>query len=1403
MTVDELKKALLSSVLDAGITHDMIFSQFMHLMGVVESRKMTRTLKERPSGLAIWSICYPGYWYTKCHTQIFRKAEPTMSRPRAEGREYPCSKTNSVEKTSTSVERGVACKVDLKVLKAIQNLRDADDKSDHGIVQYAMDRFQAEMDSMIFNLNQSFTRGTVDAVLHHLCNMAIDVHMKTTLKNFTEMGGTREFVMSKDRVAQATASFYSKSNGSIGQLNKTTTKAFTSTLVQAFALVDSTSLNSPYDKTTSGLLDDAVKSGDGVSGKKLREDDPALVGVLIVGAKTMAALMDQSKLLKPVTLLQDAREIKVAFEPRDYVVGVSTEWILPAEEKDKDTLNRMLSQNPNVCMDQEMLKRVIRGDRVGTIKTCAAQLMTLPNGNKVVVDTVRDIYEDVNKVKNHLLEGTITLSTATVLGSVTGLPKDDAPPMKIGLTCLGEDKKKVTWITYGHAMSQLCCKKMFDNKSIEISLRKTKPQTPFPYDDRATNHYSELYTGVSPLQRLPTVNAGYGLDRNVVDHTALRDWYKASSPGWASQTSLELSPAFRFYVVDSTIERGREHPWKEIYAGKDEAVRSHTRVTGVVRGYPVHVQGNIPIAYTGVELRRGQAHQLMKVCGEKKRGDVESSLHLWKRSLNPHIYPKFFYLFETILTERYASVDTLITQLVDEVDEWSMERIIFKLADIHFSKHKLLVFPASRMVLQAWAYCTKYVEVRVHINTIFDYVAKQRDGLMEMGARLKLPGDNDDIDVLGHLSPLTDPLTPSVICVNGRRTNIHCRDMPPNNNPRGFGAYSLHNVVRPQAEDENDWNQKFDATPPRPMSLAWRELQRNDGAFNPSEKDATFDKIFLNNIFAFTGCRVHAGFVSTNVQDGDVFDWIPTAPAFWEIPVPDDVNSTVPKDKKAAEGLVVAAVAPRRKILHTALMGTRDPPLLGAPRTAQYTNAFPDYIVGMVRKRVHTNRYSGDIRKLRECFIYRRGVLFLPTLNPQFFDHGDIQCNFIALDYRCSNPEILQKLVAPNTHPSFTRGAISDSAAGLAADDRFYCKTQHQYGPMFVRSVEQLNTDLSSDPILLSYAALALNLSVDPVAFRAYADDIHPGIGFTLLKTATYSVEHALAVSKNGIMVLSDPVVEKTEKDDSSTLTVDYLQKMGIMENCAGNAAMAIPNCIVTEQISGTTMTFDYTCKLGNSTIGDTRPTFDILAASIAHMPGIRMTTQQQRMYGSVPETMVHLIPCPCNVPPTYLEESRCPIGRDLAFAYTETADVKPEHRDAATSNIMADHSIPDTSAQKCSTWNPWGSLPGCVGRVLYQDASKELGFPAGFAQFYWPKMAANRTDIRNTVDAIKGKSNLYNTVSSARFSFPNTNQLVAFPEFSYTSNEAYVAFLKGSSVPHYLINDHRSPLRDIKLSSY
>ena len=851
-TTSQLKKELVYSVLDAGITEDMMLSRLVDLVAVIESRKSTKTLKQRPGGLGMTMIRYPGYWITKEHKQIFRRWDPMMAIRPVEGRELPTTHMTFIEKTSHAAERGASCRFDLNVvrrLRAVLAETTESGKEDYGMGRHQVERFFAMVNAMTNNLNDSFYRGEIDEALQFAWKRAKDVTLRRVLRDFTEVGGVRDFVFENGKVARAVKEYYAGSNGSIGQLNKDH-NPFVSAVTWAANCVDSVCLASPYDKGTSDLLE---KGDSGV--KCLREDNELLRGVLIVGAQTLERL-HKNRLLKQMTLVQDVRHVVMDFSRKDYQIAAATEWVLPRAENERRQVavrQTLDMPDPYQTDDQNLMKKVVRGtidpdeNQVGT---CEASVMKLANGHLVVVDTLRDVYEDINRTKNHPLEGTITLSTATLLGAMAGT---DKPYMKIGMRDM--DDGGTTWLNYGHTMPLLCCKRMFDNLGVERQMNR--PQSTFPYDDYATAHYKNLKSENPANVRCPAVTGSYARinecgTRNHTDSPTLRDQRLASSCEWASDIALELHPFFRFFVTDRQVGKGEEYEWQELAGGKDDNMRGNIEKEGIVRAYPVHVQGNMPLAYTGDKLRRAQALQLMT--DPAGVASETAGLYMWRKSLNATIYPSFFYLLEIVLAEKHANAESVV-RAYKESDN-SLEHITMVLADTHWRDFKTLVFPAKRFLLEAWRATTECSEVRTHIDTIMMHVSKQSDILLGLSTRLTLPG----INVQEYLSPLTDWKSPVPVNMNGSYTNT-C--VLPAANPVGYEAqYYTHHIDNGNARYE--WRGYADAKASR-------------------FEDHVLDKVFFNNVLALTGGRVHTGYVTpgpdvpAQCTEAGRFQWIPLA----------------------------------------------------------------------------------------------------------------------------------------------------------------------------------------------------------------------------------------------------------------------------------------------------------------------------------------------------------------------------------------------------------------------------------------------------------------------------------------------------------------------------------------------
>lgn len=1338
-TALQLKKDLFRSVRDASVRNDMFFSDMVDLLRVVESRKTTKTFKERGFGIILNIIRYASLRNVKHHKQVFHRWHEIMAVKPVSGRDLPATGMTTIEKTSKSTQRGVSCTFDINVVDNLLPVLSQDpvqSANNFGMAKYASERFLNAVKNVTDTVNDALTRGAIDEVLRFSWETSVDVVLKSILQTYTDSGGIRELSKNQNAVAMAVKEYFVKSNQMIGRVNKDIKDFILTSVSLAVESTDCFPLTSARDDKTSPLLHNASKD----TTNALREDSRELKGVLVVGPETLKKM---SNILQPVTLFQDTRHISMKFTNQDYQTASRTEWILPSDER--ETLQKVTE---NITLDLRQLnkdtplsKTLIRGkidDSENAIGKCRASALLLPDGNLVVVDCVRDIYKDISKTKIDPLEGIMTLSTATMLGANTDNIINGEPNMQVGMQ---NNNGGMTWIKYEDAKSFLCCPKMFDNMCIDSHIRIND----FVYDQYATAHYDTLKTIYQSRQRYPPVRQEYGQNllksRNATDCKTLQNAALAKDTRYAKDVQLELHPSFQFYIVDDVVKQGRERPYKEVFR-RDEDHIKHVEKTGFIRGFPVFIQGNLPLAYTGKGLRIGQARQLMRLSDVSDT--VTESLQLWQSSLNTSTYPLYFYFLEQLLCHRCATKEIIV--LNAKTNRVGIEATAFKLADMYYNSCRLLAFSTKRMLLEAWQTLTNHAEVRRHLRNISTHIDKQCNVLLTLGKSTKAL----NVDVLNCLSPLTDTTTPVPINVSGRSSNV-CSG-PHHESVEGY-------EVQHQIAQERHQNYEDCDGPGKNKRYTWEEINHFNG--KSTYVNHVKDKVFFNNLLAFTGCRLHTGYVSlgamTDYETQRVLDWLPLAPVFWDVEPMDD--------KKELVQSVMAQIIQFQKDLNTAEIERVDQ---------------SDNYVYRVTKNVAKHLYRGPNCKLHQCYM-PNGVLFLPNVDPGAFGHNThFKFDMVYVDPRCANPKIPDMYgVDRGVDESFV-GSNATSAAEVPPDVRFYCQTQHNYGFRFVRAMENLS-DIENVSIK-SYAGLALNLSFDPVAFSAYADKIHPGVAFTLLTTKSYQVEHAIFLAKNGLMMMYDPVVEQQRTDNNVNINMNFIHYLAVIENTASDPCVSIPNCTVVKQVSDCPRVIDYNTRLGNATIGDNRKVFKDLVKCLT--PG-SIKHHNSKQFGSCPESSIELLPCPANTPLSVVEQNRNPMGRDVSNIYVSSHDQYKE--------VRKNHEVNDTF--NLSTYNPWGSLPDSLGQRMYSNQERE-----GFSQYCEPRQALMQQDILNVMIYISSFTEKKSNIAMTRSTNPSYNQCVAFPQRSYGSEKDFIQSIKMNEVPDYLISDENSPLKGIKV---
>nr|QOE74721.1 major capsid protein [Elephant endotheliotropic herpesvirus 1A]QOE74957.1 major capsid protein [Elephant endotheliotropic herpesvirus 1A] len=223
---------------------------------------------------------------------------------------------------------------------------------------------------------------------------------------------------------------------------------------------------------------------------------------------------------------------------------------------------------------------------------------------------------------------------------------------------------------------------------------------------------------------------------------------------------------------------------------------------------------------------------------------------------------------------------------------------------------------------------------------------------------------------------------------------------------------------------------------------------------------------------------------------------------------------------------------------------------------------------------------------------------------------------------------------------------------------------------------------------------------------------IHPGFAVTLVRTDLFDVERILYSSKSSMsVIIGDPYVYK-EKTDIHT-TYHITQDISTVDMGMGYSAVTCP-AYLRRIVSDMGATLQDLFKVfpvasfGNDELDEWIRThtggthvslFDPNTIDILTFGQVNVNEQPGILIGQ--KAVVECVVTPVTAPLHYFKIPNNPRGRASC-----TLAIDPERKQDLF-RVIYDHSIPDAQSF-LSTANPWGSIWGSIGDVMYNEFHRE-----------------------------------------------------------------------------------------------
>lgn len=1313
---------------------------------------------ERPVGTCLNVTVYPELHLLPKITEKFIVDKPFRAKKAEPTKLAPTAKSIEITKSAETVVLAASYVFSADLLADMSNIL-SNVGSDKGISRHSIQSFLKSYCHQHKCVCESFLMGTIGEYIRFLKRTAEDFFVKEIFIAGKEEYTSRVLMSDENKLAEILQNYAEAKNRCTGIVNENPSHIF-ALIRKALELVSSIPLIRTETNTADMKVPDIIT-----------EDDDRVAGVLIVGGG-----MRQFLPTKKMKLVRDVRRSVVEFTPQDYQSAMETKWIISdtdeysqrqkrAAESCKDTLTgdhprfliKTVVKAKESAYTADIIPTTHKTENTSTIVTDVDYLDV--DGKYVIVDCLDDVFtktDDTTPMRDKL-----TLVQSTVLGSTGAMRIEDPKRNRLPSSICLHDGRKVTCVSYQDTMGMLTNSKFFDNRSLSQKLNKCLLEGKLKVDALKRIHYSpadtfcyqEMACSEPPHTRVPGMGK-LPYQGNRCSYLGSLSYDASCSPTYSDYTMLEVSPVFDFFLTKRKSGGDDQVPnWKEKFdLLKDEKDTTHDDIkTFQIRGFPRRLQGNMPICYTGESLWFGQAHQLLTLFGEAEKNE---SVTLWKNSLQCSVYWFELYAVQFILCGLYKNQGEMVNASKKKTDKYSfsVERYYFAIADSYFDETGLLAFPQNLACLQAWATVSQYQTVKRNVSEIVRFVSKIADGLMSCFTRSNSLGNT--IDVLTHLSPITDANVPTPVNIRGAETNM-CFS----------SSVSTSRTCERLMSENNDGSSVY----------TWKTKEFPNKSEN--FRDSVIDKVFLSCLCSMT--ELHAGYLNQSEMrqsyDKREFFLIKNDKL---LHLSED-TADLKKEREARYKMVCDHVL-------ESLKGVEEKSSI-----YRVNSTCPD---SMHNENVLSSSYT--------CLT--NGILFLPaTIKNQWGHINDCSSlvNFVYLEPRIASPRVPFIICSgiDNSETGFVGLGGNENAVYEHPDCRFYTSTQHDYQPASLLTQQAISLAfLTNSPVLAIYSSIVTQLRLDPVAFAAYADKINPPFSFVVLRTSTYVTEHAYYVAKKGSNVFTAPENQVKAVPDNNCMNVQVHKRMAFIDNSPGSAAVCLPNVFVRGRLtSDDCFVRDYNkmpCHQTSRHYIDEREIF----SKLKRLSCIRTAgCLPQKSVGCPSYTILDILPCPCPIDPFKFEAPVCPLGRNLAYAF-----VNHEKQDSL--RAFFDHSIPDCNG--LSTFNPWGSHEVCLGRLYYADNLAPSVTHEGFFPFYQSISSDNnRVDLSKFVAELKSKcktqSSPYFTSDKKKCQTPSTLFLLSYPQHSYTEGAKEAA--ERHELTNYLIRDFHSPLAGVELPKY
>nr|P17887.3 RecName: Full=Major capsid protein; Short=MCP [Human herpesvirus 6 (strain Uganda-1102)]AAA51531.1 major capsid protein [Human betaherpesvirus 6A]AAA65567.1 major capsid protein [Human betaherpesvirus 6A] len=310
---------------------------------------------------------------------------------------------------------------------------------------------------------------------------------------------------------------------------------------------------------------------------------------------------------------------------------------------------------------------------------------------------------------------------------------------------------------------------------------------------------------------------------------------------------------------------------------------------------------------------------------------------------------------------------------------------------------------------------------------------------------------------------------------------------------------------------------------------------------------------------------------------------------------------------------------------------------------------------------------------------------------------------------------------------------------------------------------------------LLSIMTLAaMHSKLSPVAIAIQSKNkIHPGFAATLVRTDNFDVECLLYSSRAATsIILDDPTVTAEAKDiattynftqhlsfvdmglgfSSTTATANLKRIKSDMGSKIQNLFSAFPIHAFTNADINTWIRHHVGIEKPNPSESE--------ALNIITFGGINKNPPSILLHGQQAICEVILTPVTTNI--NFFKSPHNPRGRESCMMGTDP------HNEEAARKALYDHTQTDSDTFAATT-NPWASLPGSLGDILYNTAHREQ-------LCYNPKTYSPNAQFFTESDILKTNKMMYKVISE--YCMKSNSCLNSDSEIQYSCSEGTDSFV-------------------------